>query len=425
MEPNEPQERPKPGRRAKPRTEPESYPDPEPVMRPTGESGTRIDSEPSTQAGMSGEPPRGGSSVLTDPDAEPPIRPEEPKKSKLKSLLAIIAILAIIAGLAFVGLKAYRAFIGPEDYEGFGTGEVQVEVKAGDNGAAISRTLVDAGVVASFDAFYQLSLSDSRAQQIQPGMYQLRKRMSASAALDALLDPSTKIQAKVTIPEGARLGQIVELVDKNTHIAAADLEEVLENPTNIGLPDSAEGNPEGFLFPDTYFVAPNTTAESLLTEMATRSKNVTKELNIETRARELGMTEHEILTMASILEYEGKLEDDLPKIARVLYNRLEIDMPLQLDSTVSYVSKRAGDVWTTPEERADPSLYNTYQHTGLPPGPIGSAGKKTIEAALNPAEGSWLYFLAIDLDTGETAFSDTYREHVNACKRAYGQQTRC
>lgn len=344
---------------------------------------------------------------------------ETPKKSKVKSVLAIIAILAILLGLAFVGKKAFDVFVGPKDFDGNGTGQVMVEINKGDNGAAISRTLVDAGVVASFDAFYQLSLNDSRAQQIHPGMYQLRKKMSAAAALDALLDPSTKIQSKVTIPEGYRLDQIVELVGKKTHIPAADVQAVIDDPTEIGLPESAQGNPEGFLFPDTYFVAPNATATSLLTEMAARSKAVTKELDIANRARALGKTEHEILTIASILEYEGKREEDLPKIARVLYNRLEIGMALQLDSTVSYVSKRKGDVWTTAEERNSDSPYNTYKHVGLPPGPIGAAGRKTIEAALNPADGDWLYFLAIDLETGETAFNETYQGHLNDLNKAF------
>lgn len=424
MESDDPRDRPRrpPGSRAKPQSGREPYsglgsePEPDEPRSPRDEPRSGRD-EPS--AGGQNRPTR-------EPERnqipKQPRRNENPSsKSTGKSLLAILAIIVILAGLAFAGKKAYDLFVGPEDYEGIGTGEAQIEVKPGDNGAAISRTLVDADVIASFDSFYQLSLSDPRAQQIQPGMYQLRKQMSAGAALDALMDPSTKIQAKVTIPEGARLGQIVELVDKNTHIAAGDLEEVLEDPRDIGLPESAQGNPEGFLFPDTYFVPPNATAKSLLTEMSDRSKKVTEELDIDTRARELGMTQHEILTMASILEYEGKLKEDLPKIARVLYNRLDINMALQLDSTVSYVSKRKGDVWTTPAERADPSLYNTYQHTGLPPGPIGSAGKNTIEAALNPAKGTWLFFLAIDLETGETAFSDTFTEHVRACRAAFGQ----
>ena len=154
--------------------------------------------------------------------------------------------------------------------------------------------------------------------------------------------------------------------------------------------------------------------------MVAKTMAVAKSLDIGTRARALGLTGEQVLTVASILEFEGKLDEDYPKIARVLYNRIADGMPLQLDSTVSYVSGREGDVWTTPEERANPSLYNTYQNPGLPPGPIGSPGEKTIEAALNPAEGTWLYFLATDLETGETTFSNTYAEHVRACKAAFG-----
>ena len=123
------------------------------------------------------------------------------------------------------------------------------------------------------------------------------------------------------------------------------------------------------------------------------------------------------------LALEARRDEDYPKVARVLYNRLNDDIPLQLDSTVSYVSKRKGDVWTTPEERANPSDYNTYQHIGLPPGPIGSPGRKTIEAALNPADGDWLYFIADK--KGVTHFSKTYEEHVATCHRIYGAQTEC
>jgi UPF0755 protein len=128
----------------------------------------------------------------------------------------------------------------------------------------------------------------------------------------------------------------------------------------------------------------------------------------------LGYTGEQILTVASILEYEANNDEDYAKVARVLYNRLDKGMPLQLDSTVSYVSGRKGDVFTTPEERDAESAYNTYQNPGLPPGPIGSPGEKTIEAALNPADGTWLYFVAVNLETGKTVFSDTLGEHNRA-----------
>ena len=115
-----------------------------------------------------------------------------------------------------------------------------------------------------------------------------------------------------------------------------------------------------------------------------------------------------MLTVASILEYEANHSEDYPKVARVLYNRLAKGMPLQLDSTVAYVSQRSGDVWTTAAERANTSAYNTYAHAGLPPGPIGSPGEETIKAALAPAKGDWLYFVP-DYEHHTTHFSEDLR----------------
>jgi UPF0755 protein len=201
---------------------------------------------------------------------------------------------------------------------------------------------------------------------------------------------------------------------RRTEISKADLQAVLDDPSELDLPAVANGNPEGYLFPATYDVPPGTTALQLLKQMAAKTVSVATDLDIGTRAKALGYTGEQILTIASILEYEANNDEDYAKVARVLYNRLDRGMPLQLDSTVSYVSGRKGDVFTTPEERDAESAYNTYQNAGLPPGPIGSPGEKTIEAALNPADGSWLYFVAVNLETGKTVFSDTFAEHNRA-----------
>ena len=149
---------------------------------------------------------------------------------------------------------------------------------------------------------------------------------------------------------------------------------------------------------------PKQTAVGLIKQMVAKSVEVEESLDLEAKAKALGLTPEQVLTVASILEYEANKSEDYPKVARVLYNRLKKNMPLQLDSTVSYVSKRSGDVWTTAEERANTSLYNTYEHPGLPPGPIGSPGEETIEAALNPADGDWLFFVP-DYEADTTRFS--------------------
>lgn len=367
----------------------------------------------------------GGLEILTGEQQPRRSRPgsrrkQEPprRRAGIKNLIALVAVIAILIGGYLVVTNVMDRVGGAEDYTGSGTGTAEVTIASGANGLQIARLLAEQDIVKSSEAFYQLSLTDARAQQIQPGTYRLRQQMSAEAALAALVDPSARIQAKFTVPEGARVGQIVEIISKNTELEAKDLEAALEDPSSIGLPDYANGNPEGYLYPETYFVEPGDDARTVLSRMVKQTLKVAKDLDIDSRAPALGLSGEEVLTVASILEYEGQKSKDYAKIARVLYNRIEQGMPLQLDSTVSYVSERKGDVWTTPEERANPSLYNTYQHQGLPPGPIGSPGEASIKAALNPAEGDWLYFFA--KKDGSVVYNQDFGQHNSDCQAEYG-----
>jgi UPF0755 protein len=334
----------------------------------------------------------------------------------------IVLVLALLVGLVLAGKVAWDkagSFLnGPEDYTGQGTGEVVVEIPAGSDGQAMANILAKQDVVASAEAFYQLSLNDDRFATIQPGFYQLRLKMSADWAMRELADPTNRVEGKVVVPEGSRVGQIVKAIAAGSEIPEDEVTKVLDDPSELGLPPEANGNPEGYLFPATYTVEPGTTALELLQQMVKKTLDVEADLDIDTRAAALGLDKEQVLTVASILEYEAARDEDYPKVARVLYNRLADGMPLQLDSTVSYVSKREGDVWTTPEERANPSEYNTYVNTGLPPGPIGSPGEKTIEAALNPADGDWLYFFADK--KGVTIFNRDFAQHIADCQKVYG-----
>ena len=331
--------------------------------------------------------------------------------SRARRLVRTFVLILVIAALVFAVVKVMDLLGGPDDYSGQGKGKVVIEVPEGANGHQIADILASKDVVKSSEAYYQVSLNDPRAQSIQPGFYELRKQMSAKAALAALIDKKNRVEGRVAVPEGARVDQIVTLIAQGSEIPAKEVTDALKKPGGLGLPKVAENNPEGYLFPATYTVEPGTSATQLLRQMVAKTIDVSKSLDIDSRAAKLGFSVEEILTVASILEYEAKKDEDYPKVARVLYNRLKNDQALQLDSTVSYVSKRKGDVFTTPEERDDPSAYNTYKHRGLPPGPIGSPGEKTIEAALNPADGDWLYFVAVNLETGETVFSETEDEH--------------
>jgi UPF0755 protein len=341
-----------------------------------------------------------------------------PGKPWGRRIVTLLVVVALILGGWFVWTKVSSFINGPADYSGSGTGSVVIEIPKNSNGQQIADVLAEKDVVKSAEAFYQLALKDSRFQAIQAGYYKVRKQMSAEEAMKALANKANMVgapgEARVTIPEGSRVKNIVKIIAAKTKISATDVEKALADPEAIGLPAVAKGNPEGYLFPATYTVGAKTTAVQLLKQMVTKTLSVAKELDIGTRARALGLDGEQVLTVASILEFEAKKDSDYPKVARVLYNRLRDGMLLQLDSTVSYASGREGDVFTTADERNSDSPYNTYKAAGLPPGPIGSPGQKTIEAALNPADGDWLYFVAVNLETGETVFSNTKGEHDRA-----------
>ncbi|MCW2808614.1 MAG: mltG [Marmoricola sp.] len=344
---------------------------------------------------------------------------DEPERRRRgRGCLPVLVVLAVILGGAwFGGQWAYDQIssrLAPApDFPGPGSGSVLYKVKAGASSTAIGRDLKLAGVVESVDAFSDAARKEAKSRNIQVGYYQLKKGMKASQALAVLIEPANLLQSLVVVPEGARVDQIVQTIVAKTDITRKAVTAALADPRAIGLPAEARGNPEGYLFPATYTVPPKQTAVGLVRQMVAKTVEVERSLDIAAAARKVNLTPEQVLTVASILEYEANKAEDYPKVARVLYNRLNQGMKLQLDSTVSYISKRKGDVFTTATERANPSAYNTYVHTGLPPGPIGSPGEATIKAALSPAQGNWLFFVP-DYANDTTVFSATLAEHNRA-----------
>ncbi len=186
---------------------------------------------------------------------------------------------------------------------------------------------------------------------------------------------------------------------------------MLDNPKQLGLPAYAKGNAEGYLFPATYELAPNETPRSILQAMVKRYEAAVSDLDLEKKSDALGYDVHDVMTVASIVQAEGRLSGDFPKIARVIYNRIEQKKPLQLDTSIVYIFKTKGKLTTTSQQRSVDSPYNTYRNTGLPPSPIAAPGEKAIKAALEPADGSWLYFVTTDPSNGAMSFANTYKQH--------------
>lgn len=343
-----------------------------------------------------------------------------PRRRRLFALLAVIVLLVGIVGggalLVVAGKDRLQdMFSDPENYTGEGSGSVVFEVSAGDTSTMIGRNLKAAGVVASVEAFTDAAAEEPRSQGIQVGFYELRQKMSAEAALAVLIDPANLVQSTVTVPEGLRVEDTVALLAKKTGIARKRFEAALDKPRAIGLPAYAKGNAEGYLFPATYAFPPNADATAMLSAMVDRWEQAAEEADLEAAAERLGYTPAELMIIASLVESEANRDQDRGKVARVIYNRLETDATnglLQIDATVNYALGRDLGLGLTTEDLQVDSPYNTRRYPGLPPGPIESPGDQAIEAAANPTEGDWVYYVTVNLDTGETRFTDDYDEFL-------------
>ncbi len=349
-------------------------------------------------------------------------RAERSRRRGPGCLIALV-VLAVLAGAAYWGVntgidKIKDQFSSADDYPGPGSGEVNFEVKQGDSIAEMGRGLKEAGVVASVDAFISAAGANPEAGKIQAGFYPLLKEMKASDVVAVLVDPDKIVTTDVTIPEGLRVKDIVERLVAETGFPKEDFDKALQDPAALGLPAYAEGNPEGYLFPATYDFGPDMKPADMLKAMVVRWQQAATENDLEASAEALGYSPQEIMTIASLIEAEGRGKYRV-KIARVIYNRLEIDPNpaagyLQIDASVNYALDRVGSTVITDEDKdsvAD-SPYNTYTQKGLPPTPIEAPGDESIQAALHPAEGPWFFYVTVNLKTGETKFTDDYDEFL-------------
>lgn len=325
--------------------------------------------------------------------------------------LVVVSVVALIA-LAFMANASYSFLLSlqPEeteaaDYEGAGTGAVEIVIEEGSSGADIAATLYAADVVASEEAMLEALALNPDSQSIQPGWYTLPRQMRAEYAVEALLDSSYRRVVRYTIPEGLYATAIYARIANVTDYTEEQIADVAENSGDSwGLPEQAGGNPEGWLFPDTYTFDPDATIEDILHTMVDRTTEILTANNVAEEDWQ------EILTVASLVEREARLDEDRPIIAGVIYNRLEMDMPLQIDASIQYVV-RNDNLELTAEELDIDSPYNLRLNTGLPPTPIAASGEASIVAAVNPTESDYLFWVTVNPDTGETKYAVTNAEH--------------
>ncbi|MFF2604156.1 endolytic transglycosylase MltG [Streptomyces californicus] len=345
-------------------------------------------------------------------------------RSGCACLVVSVVLVGGLGGVAYVGYSFWQKQFGaPADYAGSGTGEqVEVEIPEGAFGYDIANILRKKGVIKSSDAFVAAQNDNPKGKSLQAGVYLLKKEMSAASAITLMLDP--KSQNAFVIPEGTRNAKIYEQIDARLKLEKGTTAKIAKTKAeSLGLPDWADDNPdikdplEGFLYPAAYPVAKGSKPEDALKRMVTRANKEYDKLDLEAVAKKHDLDgPWQVITVASLVQVEGKTHDDFRKMAEVVYNRLkptntETNQLLQFDSAFNYLKKQSNIKIGESEILSNKDPYNTYTQKGLTPGPISNPGADALGAALNPTTEGWLYFVATD-GQHKTEFAKTYDEHL-------------
>jgi len=365
-----------------------------------------------------------------------------PKRQR--SVVALVVVLILIAVIGFAGYQAVRGIreaLRTPNYTGQGISEtVEVEIKRGWTLAEIAGALARADVVKSEIAFVRAAAVKPEALKIQPGFYQLRKRMSGEAAVRALLDPENRVVRGILVREGLITVEIYQLLAEKLGLKVEDFEKAAQDPQRLGVldwwysrTDGVDGGPkslEGMLFPATYEFPPKVTAEGALRVMVGKFLTVMADMDFAGRVESRrGISPYEALIAASIVEAEVQTPADMGKAARAVYNRVYTDRYdcrcLQLDSAINYFFKLTGQKAKDPNEFRASEInnpdnpYNTHVRPGLPISPIGNPGENALRAAMDTPVGDWLYWVTVD-KKGTTLFADSYQGHLENIKVACG-----
>ncbi len=330
-------------------------------------------------------------------------------------LLGLLGVVVLIASLLIKGWIDDR--LDPPGEEG---SELVVSIPQGASINDIARILEDEGVVPNSTVFrYYLRYKD--AGDFQAGNYILNENMAVWRAKDVLLaGPASgpvEDSLRVLVPEGLTLVQMQsQLLDQLPTFDADELARALAFPPLRSDYQPSTSTLEGMLFPDTYLLDAATAEDeaALVVRMINQFDLVADDVGLDTAPETVGLSPYEVVIVASLIEKEALIDEDRAKIARVIYNRLGLGMPLQIDAAVRYALNKPSEPLTLSDLRVD-NPYNVYNRTGLPPGPIAAPGRASLEAALNPADGFWQFYARTDDPVpGAHTFSVTFEEHEEA-----------
>ena len=292
----------------------------------------------------------------------------------------------------------HNAFLLNDYLDSSSNQKVDILIEPGDTGTKIAEKLYKSGVIKAGKVFYKLAINEKRSNSISPGIHEIDLKISAKAALDQLLDPKRN-RGVIGFIEGLRKNEIFDLLKKSKLVSG--------NLSPSVKPDKIykTSNLEGFLFPAQYSFAPGTSTDTAVNQMVQRFNLAAKTSKIDQGFN--GFSPFELVTIASIIQAEGDPQD-FTKIARVIYNRLKIKMPLQMNTTVEYAANLRGKIRLPYKQLEVNSRYNTYKYQGLPLGPIGNPGQDALNASVNPESGDWIYFITVK--PRDTRFTNSYSQ---------------
>ena len=333
---------------------------------------------------------------------------ESPRPSAGAGSAVLWTLVCLIA--VFLALQAFWVFTAAP---GVQAGPRVVEIPAHQGLTTVARRLDEAGAIRSPLGFMLLAAARGTARTLKAGEYEIPQGANTLAVL-SLLEGGRVRQHAVLFREGDTVAELAVILERERLSRADDILRLARDPVFLKTLTVSADNLEGYIFPDTYQLIKGMTPEEILARMAARMRDQLTPEILE-RARERGVTVHQLLTMASIIEKEAVVRAEMPLISAVFWNRLRLNMPLQADPTVQFAVGKDGQALTRADLQVD-SPYNTYRRGGLPPGPIGAPSRAAIEAAAKPAAVNYLYFVSID--DRRHHFSTSLAEH-NAAVAQY------
>jgi UPF0755 protein len=286
--------------------------------------------------------------------------------------------------------------------------KVRVTIPDGASSRSIGRELEERGVVSSARAFSDEAAKRGVAEQLKPGQYQLTTGMDLDQLLEVLTKGPDATADRLVFPEGLTVAETAKRMVDSGRWTQKEVDAAFKDPSLKSELRPAGKPLEGLLFPATYPVQAGAEPVALLRTMLDELEETMGRQDFST-ARRLNLTDYDVLIVASMVEREAKVDEDRPKIAQVIYNRMRAKERLQIDATVQYALKTSKAL-STKDLQVD-SPYNTYKRVGLPPTPIASPGEASIKAALAPADGDWRFYVLTD-SSGRHAFTNSYEEFL-------------